>query len=133
MTTLETPYIIHGEHWLYSGNPKMYFASHVFSIKINGKTQNLRRYLYEREIGKIPEGKVLVRVCRSSKCVNPYHARVCTQTEINRWLGKLTEEDVEQIKALKTTGWKQQQIADMFNLHYSTVSLIVRGKRWAAC
>jgi DNA invertase Pin-like site-specific DNA recombinase len=46
-------------------------------------------------------------------------------------LCKITREIAENIRSLYSTGlYTQQALGDMFNMHYSNVSLIVRYKRW---
>jgi hypothetical protein len=39
------------------------------------------RYAYLLFRGKVPEGLVLDHLCRNSKCVNPFHLEIVTQTE----------------------------------------------------
>lgn len=45
------------------------------------KATMAHRFAYERRFGAIPAGKVLDHVCRNTRCVNPYHLRVCSQKE----------------------------------------------------
>jgi hypothetical protein len=131
-TRLETLYTVSksGEHWLFSGEQRP--GSH-FRLKLDGKSHDVRRYLYQKEIGDIPDGSYLVRTCRSVMCVNPHHAKVSPVAEVVRGSrSNLTPAKIERILELKTAGWTQQKISEKFGIHYSAVSLIVNGKRWAA-
>lgn len=50
-------------------------------IRINGKRHAIHRYMYEKHIGKIPEGYVIDHLCENIKCVNPYHLEAVTCRE----------------------------------------------------
>jgi len=128
---LETLYTVSktGDHWLFAGDQQ---SVHTFRLRRDGKSQDVRRYLYRKEIGDIPDGNYLVRTCRSATCVNPHHAKVSTSAEIvRRSQSSLTPAKIERILALKIAGWTLRKIAGKFGIHYSAVSLIVNGKRWA--
>ena len=60
-----------------------------------GRTVYAHRFLYEQEIGAIPEGFTLDHTCRVRNCVNPLHMDPCTLREnISRgdygWRKRLT-------------------------------------------
>lgn len=51
------------------------------SIPINGKHVPIRRAIYIAAQGEVPKDKRVVHVCSNSKCVNPFHAIVMTESE----------------------------------------------------
>lgn len=52
------------------------------------------------------------------------------KTHIKPGTSKLTRSQVDEIKKLRGDGMKQAAIAKIFNVHHSTISLIVRNIRW---
>lgn len=52
------------------------------------------------------------------------------QSGENNNSAKLTERDVVQIRALRSSGLTQRVIADMFGVNQTAISKIVRGERW---
>ena len=47
----------------------------------NGKKVMAHRYSYEYYIGPIPKGLQIDHLCRNTRCVNPKHLELLTQTE----------------------------------------------------
>ena len=47
----------------------------------NGKHVKAHRFIYERLIGPIPEGKTIDHLCRNTRCVNPAHLEPVTMSE----------------------------------------------------
>ena len=46
-------------------------------------------------------------------------------------MGKLTEEDVIEIRELHASGkWNQRELADIFGVSKPHISNIIRGKKW---
>src|SRR5690606_6189427 len=84
----------------------------------NGIRRQLSRYIYEECFGAIPEGHVVMHKCDNTKCINPEHLNVGTQSDNVRDMfnkgrykrrkpwpkgeksgrAKLTEEQVREIK-----------------------------------
>lgn len=79
---------------------------------IKGKHYALHRIMYERHIGKIPEGLCLLHSCDTPSCINPSHLRPGTHKEnsqdmVNKgrskigtsnYHAKLSKEDVLSIR-----------------------------------
>src|SRR6266705_3466045 len=68
-----------GPCWIWlAGAPRGYGS---FSLPGGQHGTNFRahRYAYELEKGKIPRGKILDHLCRTTRCVNPSHLDVTTQ------------------------------------------------------
>lgn len=85
--------------------------------------------------------------CDNPSCVNPAHLRWGTHDENMKEMkakkrgvskkgaanhnSKLTESEVRQIRFLYSLGGiTQKQIAEIFGVHHTSISLIVRRKHW---
>lgn len=102
------------------------------------------RYAYARVNGPIPEGVIIRHECDTPACCEPEHLIPGDQLQniadkISRdrqakgsRIGKalLTEDMVREIRALYSSGMTQTQIAGMFPVTQSSVSLIVLRKQW---
>ena len=101
------------------------------SITISKKFYSAHRYIYEKHKGPIPEGKFLDHLCRNPGCVNPSHLEPVSNAENTRRAPSmpLTVGDVRSIKNLlgKVSG---KEIAAIYNVSPSTISLIKRGLHW---
>ena len=113
----------------------------------NGKTKSIsaHRLAYLMLYGEIPAGAVIRHTCHRPSCVNPAHLVAGTpaqnsqdMVEAGRSLhrygasnpnSKLTNSQREEIRALKAEGRTLKEIAAMFGVHFSTVSVICRKKR----
>lgn len=103
------------------------------TLQVNGRRKQAHRFMYEREIGPIPDGLHLDHLCRNTLCVNPAHLEPVTPQENTRRsrTAKLTREQVAQIKELCAGGWRQLDIAEAFGVHRVTVRSIEAGRTWA--
>lgn len=102
------------------------------------------RYAYARANGDIPKGMLVRHSCDNPACCEPSHLSLGSQADNikdkvlrNRQakgslIGKalLTEDMVREIRALYASGMTQTQIAGMFPVTQSSVSLIVLRKQW---
>lgn len=103
------------------------------------------RYAYVSKNGPIPSGQVVRHTCDTPACCEPSHLVLGTHAQNiqdkvarNRQArgqdagrAKLTEEMVREIRALYASGKTQTQIASVFPVTQSSVSLIVSRKQWA--
>lgn len=104
----------------------------------NGK-QNMRphRWAYEYFNNlKIKRGNFICHRCDTPSCVNPEHLFEGTpQKNVDDAVRKkrhkftLTDEDVNIIRTLHSKGMLQKDIADIFYVHFGTISKIILGIR----
>lgn len=50
-------------------------------FKVDGRVVRAHRWLYERVVGPVPSGQVLLHTCDRRNCVNVYHLYPGTQLE----------------------------------------------------
>ena len=125
-------------------------TSHFTTIKgypiihRKGFSRNMCRYIYACFHGEIQKGMQVLHKCDTPSCINPNHLFLGTnadnvkdKTSKNRQshlpgekhpMAKLTEPQVLQIINNKTA--KCRDLAKVFNVHYSTIAYIRKGKLW---
>lgn len=112
----------------------------------NGHGVMAHRWSYEHFVGPIPEGQHVCHRCDNRPCCEPTHLFVGTAADnihdciakgrTNPALGeghyaaKLTDDFIREIRRLAQDE-TQTDIARRFGVDPSTISLIVRRKRWA--
>ena len=125
----------------------------------NHKTLRAHRVAYELTNGPIPEGMLVCHSCDNPACCNPAHLFLGTQLDNRRdaaaknrtargskngavlhpdtrprgsssKLARLTEADVRLVRELVSNGATQKDVAARFDVHYSTISAIVRRATW---
>jgi DNA-binding XRE family transcriptional regulator len=109
-----------------------------------GKLWSVHRFSWILFHGDIPKGFHVCHKCDNRKCVNPDHLFLGTRaqnmrdmvrknrqaTGINHGLAKVEDHIVEEIKRLYAEGHRtQQELADQFGLHQTTIHDYVRGRR----
>jgi hypothetical protein len=113
-------------------------------IGINCKPKMAHRYSYEKFIGTIKKGLFVLHSCDNRRCVNPEHLRQGTQAEnLNDAslrdrlikgsavkVSKLKEEDIGEIRRLYEEGLSQLKIGELYGVHQTMISTIVRRKWW---
>jgi hypothetical protein len=95
--------------------------------------------------GPIPEGMSVLHHCDNPPCVNPAHLFLGTAKENGidcqakgrttrgerNAHARLTTPEVRDIRRLVRSGISQRRVAAQFNVHFGTVSDIIRRRRWA--
>lgn len=141
--------------WIWKGKVNKH-NGYGYAWRIGGGEQLAHRRSYELHVGPIPEGLYVLHKCDVTKCVNPDHLYVGTQTEnmldasirgrISRgvkhhtklrpeavpkgeaqWKHIVTEADVRFIRA-STLG--QKTLCKMFGLSQPAISNIITRKNW---
>lgn len=112
-----------------------------------GDCWQAHRLAYEIYVGRIPKGKCVLHKCDNRKCVKPEHLWIGTQSENVRDMmhkgrgkkassennggAKLTWEQVDKIRELrKSKSIYHKDLAEMFNVHESTIERIILKKSW---
>lgn len=113
----------------------------------DGRQVLAHRHSYERSVGPIPPGMVVMHRCDNPLCVKPDHLRVGTVADNNRdrarkersWRpkgslsgkAKLTDDEVASIRKLYGSGEvTQRQLGERFNISQRTIGRIVRDEAW---
>ena len=118
------------------------------TVCINQKKYKSHRVAWMFEYGEIPKGFLVLHQCDVPSCVNPNHLFLGNQRDNMRDMArkgrggkggargerqgsaKLTQSDVRSIRKLARKGKTQQEIADLFKIDRSNVSIIVLRKGW---
>jgi DNA-binding XRE family transcriptional regulator len=133
-----------GECWLWMAtkNPTGYGY-----ISDKGKMRIAHRVSYEMAYGELPDNMDVLHTCDTPSCVNPAHLRLGThQDNMDDMKAKhrypkrqgesasnsrLTWAAVAEIRRRYNQGdITQAALAQEYGVHYSTISLIVKGIGW---
>ena len=101
-----------------------------------------------RQIGK---GQLAWGTCRSRDCVFPQHIRVGTRAEMGAWQAKrgvlkhnpktsaaaaanarkASKLSPDAVRAIRASNLPQKELAEMYGVHFSTISKVVLDRSWA--
>jgi hypothetical protein len=107
-------------------------------IRRGEKSVRAHRASYEMFVGEIPDGLYVLHHCDNPACVNPAHLFLGThQDNMNDMCDKgriarvLTIEKAREIKQLIADGkMSKTEIARLYNVGYSLINDIAKGKKW---
>ncbi len=126
--------------------PRSKVAFGYGSLKLGAHRVQVHRAAYELAVGPIPAGIFALHKCDNPACFRPSHLFLGTKLDnmadcrakgrdrkrrgekVNT--AKLNEEQVREIRRLRTQGLTQQAIADMFGLAQTAVGKIVLRRNW---
>lgn len=116
--------------WLWQGsvNPNGYGIG-CFKYK----RQGAHVIAYIVCIGPVPDGQYVLHTCDTRLCVNPAHLQLGSSRDntIDAYTkgrrGRVTPDEVRELRRLRAEGWSLRKLAAHFNLPYSTVNYIARG------
>lgn len=129
--------------WLWAGKDGDYP-----SVRWRGKRMRAHRVAYELATGSPapprrngPGTPVVMHACDNTRCVNPSHLTLGTQSEnkaqsFSRGRSravlrlKLTAEQVQEIRSAWADGKSQNELAMAYGVTQANISHIVRGKTW---
>lgn len=114
-------------------------------IDIRNKTYRAHRVAWEVYKGEeIPEGLQVCHKCDNRRCINPEHLFLGTNKDNHLdkvrkgrhahgsriGCSKLTETQVEEMRALHESGASYRQIGKLFGVHFATAGKAIRGSTW---
>ena len=115
--------------WLWDGATDKSGTPIIHTTKGN---TTARRWVWEQQVGAIPEGRVLVSHCEQRLCVRPRHhipipksefARIGGQTKLNSYLAN-------RARALVMSGFSRRWVARQFDVSEWTIRAVVDGRHW---
>lgn len=112
--------------------------------RFGGKKWLAHRYSYAIHRGNIPDGLCVMHTCDNPSCVNPNHLSLGTQSDniadcVNKNRvargesrgSKITADKVLRIRSMYKSGeYFQKDLADLFGVSRTNITLIVNNKRW---
>ena len=127
--------------WLWTGDK---YSSGYGVVTISNHFRKKKRiaahrYVYQKLVGPIPEGKIVMHKCDNPPCVNPDHLRLGTIAENNadtaikrrhhygldHWNGRLSDEQIVEIRQSPLT---QAALAKQYGVDQSHISRIKSGE-----
>lgn len=122
--------------WLWTGTKN---GDGYGIVLIDGKSIRAHRFSYERFVGKIPTGKIIMHKCDTPACVNPKHLQVGTKAENNadtankrrhnygldHWNGRLSAQDID---AIRQSNEVHRILAKRYGVNQSHISRIKSGE-----
>lgn len=103
------------------------------TVCYKGKRISPAKLFYLKYRGEVSKGSAVVKTCKNALCVNPAHLKLVSNNKKVRYSKQatLSPTKVKLIKEIHYSGDKNQtEIAELFGVDQSTISLILRNKIW---
>jgi Autographiviridae endonuclease len=117
------------------------------TFQVGNASKKAHRVSWEITNGEIPAGMCVLHTCDVACCVNPFHLFLGTKGDNNRDrasknrnantdgeknpFAKLSDAQVVEIlSSYRAGGVTQAELGRKYDVHISTIHLIVRGKAW---
>ena len=107
-------------------------------IQIKGKSVGSHRVAWELTNGSIPSGIQVCHHCDNPPCCRPDHlflgnqsANISDSVKKGRQIGnrKITEEKLQELLYLRTEGFSQRELGEIFHLSLSSISRLLKGEK----
>jgi len=113
-------------------------------LMLNGRTVGVHQLVFKLRHGRPPLGGQVRHSCDICMCINQRHllegapadnsadmvARGRQAKGSGHGMAKIDEQAVAEMRRLWRDGWLQKEIAALFGIAQTNVSLIVRRRRW---
>ena len=98
----------------------------------DGRMMYTHKLAWEIARGPVPPGRFLDHKCRVRLCLDVEHLEVVTTAENNRRASgtKLSEDRAAQIRQMIAAGHHHRELATMFGVSRSTISMLATGRIW---
>lgn len=120
-------------------------------IRFGGRLMLMSRYIWEKNLGTIPDGLCVLHSCDNPQCINLKHLHLGTKknnTDEAIARGRFTPRDLphvrgeshpeskltdQAVREIHNSNWKRgegKRLAKKFGVSISAVSLVRHGKAW---
>ena len=127
--------------WLWKGHVD---ADDYGRINWFGKRILTHRLSWKIHNGAIPQGLCVLHRCDTPRCVRPDHLFIGTNVEntadktrkgraakgLGHGLHKLTQENVQEIRKLKSEGWRSKDLTKRYGVTRAAIYSVIMGKTW---